>query len=704
MSITLRITDAGRAALVNASHDGTNAVRIANVGVSPLALSAGPATAVLPGEVKRINTISGTGVAADVIHVVVRDETADTYTVRSFALYLADGTLFAAYGQAAPIIEKSAAALMLLAIDATMLDVAANQITFGDANFLNPPATADTAGVVELATVAEASARVGDRALTPATAAAALLDWLGFTPVNSAGDMMHGRLIFADEIGNWSVGLRPGADLWTVRDEQFGTDTLVLDPAGNLIIGSAARPGERRFSLSNLVTDFGIVTSGSAGGGSRIVNSWVTGGQGPLVVENAAGEMARFSPTGVLQLKQVAMRAGNALWDAGNDGAGSGLDADLLDGRDGSWYSDIVGRLGFIPVRQTAGFVVEVRFSDGQLKARVNLDNDLGAFVFGGDIADVWRASNDGAGSGLDADLLDGRDGPWYADITTRLGYSPINRAGDTMSGRLRFADAQGLWSVGLRTGANLWTVRDEQFGTDTLVLDPAGNLIIGSASRPGERRFSLSNLVTDFGIVTSGSAGGGTRIVNSWVTGGQGPLVLENAAGEMARFTPAGALQLKQAATRAGNMLWDAGNDGAGSGLDADMLDGLDSTAFMQKSGGAFTGPITLKSVTFGGNAGNYTLSIPDGTDQVLLRDNQFGRDVASLSRASLTLGDGVALKRANSGRFVHYKDDLPGDTITRSTATPAGGSDGDIHYEINTAAGTMRFWHNYGGTWVHT
>ena len=78
MSITLRITDAGRAALVNASHDGTNAVRIVNVGVSPLALSAGPATAVLPGEVKRINTISGTGVAADVIHVVVRDETADT--------------------------------------------------------------------------------------------------------------------------------------------------------------------------------------------------------------------------------------------------------------------------------------------------------------------------------------------------------------------------------------------------------------------------------------------------------------------------------------------------------------------------------------------------------------------------------------------------------------------------------------------------
>ena len=33
---------------------------------------------------------------------------------------------------------------------------------------------------------------------------------------------------------------------------------------------------------------------------------------------------------------------------------------------------------------------------------------------------------------------------------------------------------------------------------------------------------------------------------------------------------------------------------DGSGSGLDADLLDGIDSTAFLQKSGGTMTGPIT--------------------------------------------------------------------------------------------------------------
>ena len=41
----------------------------------------------------------------------------------------------------------------------------------------------------------------------------------------------------------------------------------------------------------------------------------------------------------------------------------------------------------------------------------------------------------DGAGTGVDADLLDGQQGSFYADIPARLGYTPANRAGDTFSG-----------------------------------------------------------------------------------------------------------------------------------------------------------------------------------------------------------------------------------------------------------------------------
>ena len=33
----------------------------------------------------------------------------------------------------------------------------------------------------------------------------------------------------------------------------------------------------------------------------------------------------------------------------------------------------------------------------------------------------VWNESNDGAGSGLDADLLDGQQGSYYANVATNL-------------------------------------------------------------------------------------------------------------------------------------------------------------------------------------------------------------------------------------------------------------------------------------------
>jgi hypothetical protein len=42
---------------------------------------------------------------------------------------------------------------------------------------------------------------------------------------------------------------------------------------------------------------------------------------------------------------------------------------------------------------------------------------------------------------------------------------------------------------------------------------------------------------------------------------------------------------------------IWHEGNDGAGSGLDADLLDGLQASAFPQLSGAAFTGAVNMPS-----------------------------------------------------------------------------------------------------------
>lgn len=71
----------------------------------------------------------------------------------------------------------------------------------------------------------------------------------------------------------------------------------------------------------------------------------------------------------------------------------------------------------------------------------------------------------DGAGSGLDADLLDGNSSAYFIDIAARLGYTPVNRAGDTMTGKLNVQIAgeafRMITTAARGTGANYMTFRD---------------------------------------------------------------------------------------------------------------------------------------------------------------------------------------------------------------------------------------------------
>jgi hypothetical protein len=54
--------------------------------------------------------------------------------------------------------------------------------------------------------------------------------------------------------------------------------------------------------------------------------------------------------TGVATFEATPKVGANSVWHAGNDGSGSGLDADLLDGQSSAYYTDIVARLGYTPV------------------------------------------------------------------------------------------------------------------------------------------------------------------------------------------------------------------------------------------------------------------------------------------------------------------------------------------------------------------
>ncbi|MFK4442045.1 hypothetical protein ABH944_002490 [Caballeronia udeis] len=170
------VTDAGRAALVSPGNTGTAAHKVTQIGVSTVAFDSTDKTLkVLPGERKRITTLAGDNVAADMIHVTLKDDTDDQYTLYGFGLYFENGVLFGTYSQATPIMEKSPAAMLLLAADMAFKSIDTAQISFGDATFTNPPATTDRQGVVQLATNAQAIAGTDtQRAVTPAGLQSAL--------------------------------------------------------------------------------------------------------------------------------------------------------------------------------------------------------------------------------------------------------------------------------------------------------------------------------------------------------------------------------------------------------------------------------------------------------------------------------------------------------------------------------------------------
>lgn len=176
----MKITNAGRAKLVNGTNTGTNTVLISHIGLTATAFTPTAAMTQLPGEFKRMTSFGGDAVAADTIHVTLQDSGTDKYQLRGFGLYLADGTLFAVYGQAEAIMEKANISTLLLSADVVFADIDTAQIKFGSTQFLNPPATESVAGVVELAdgpeTIAGADAV---RAVTARGLKAALDDRFG---------------------------------------------------------------------------------------------------------------------------------------------------------------------------------------------------------------------------------------------------------------------------------------------------------------------------------------------------------------------------------------------------------------------------------------------------------------------------------------------------------------------------------------------
>ena len=156
------MTDAGRQELVNANKTGTNKVEIVSVGLGSRYYVTSTSQTNITDEIKRLTTIGGKVVSPDTIHVTAKDDSKDEYVVHTIGLYTNKGTLFAVYSQEQAIINKASSTIALISSDIAIKTLDTKSITFGDIEFINPPATETVVGVARFANEQEIDAGTDD--------------------------------------------------------------------------------------------------------------------------------------------------------------------------------------------------------------------------------------------------------------------------------------------------------------------------------------------------------------------------------------------------------------------------------------------------------------------------------------------------------------------------------------------------------------
>lgn len=250
---------------------------------------------------------------------------------------------------------------------------------------------------------------------------------------------------------------------------------------------------------------------------------------------------------------------GSVVWHAGNDGSESGLDADLLDGQHGSFYQDASNlNTGIVPVARLAG----------------KYDIDIS-----GNAATATNANY--ASLAGDADTVDGRHASEFA-LSGHSHGQYVQKSGDTMTGKLTLPEME------VNQGG---IIRLNTSSGETSISADAGNLnlqankvIVPSSMDVGGIRTTDSVAQDIFGwkvaLDISGNNIGIRNSDNKIILGfnKDGVSIIDTTDGRpMAQLTKDGQLYVDR------NKVWHAGNDGAESGLDADLLDGLDSSAFLR-------------------------------------------------------------------------------------------------------------------------
>lgn len=269
---------------------------------------------------------------------------------------------------------------------------------------------------------------------------------------------------------------------------------------------------------------------------------------------------------------------GGLVWHSDNDGPGTGMNADLLDGEHGSFYqnwnnttnkpSPTITLSGDVDATFTlqnvtgGSFPVTVlndshRHSIGTVdNLQSELNSKLNASEYTAqDVFDKVR-SLDGSGSGLNADRLDGLTSSQFLRANGKAVDSEkldgidstgfLRKIGGTMTGNIEFSDnSEGIeWSRDT-DGASIKFYSQGDSDTDTRL------------------EFQTRDNNNEYFLWTHSPTGSNPDV-------------------ELMRLVPndsTNGLTFRQ------NTVWHAGNQGSGSGLDADTVDGKHASAFLLKN-----------------------------------------------------------------------------------------------------------------------
>lgn len=298
------------------------------------------------------------------------------------------------------------------------------------------------------------------------------------------------------------------------------TELFYEDSSGNvtqITVGGNIEGASLDAVAASIITGFDDTAHGNRGGGALHADA-TTGTDGFM----SAADKTKLDgiETGATADQSAADIRGLGFFDTSNDGTGSGLDADLLDGQHGSYYRDADNlNAGTLPAARfndtahgnrsggslhsaavagvSAGFISAADQSklDG-IEAGATADQtaaDIRGLGF-------FDTSNDGSGSGLDADTVDGNHASAFSTTghthgqstidANSVGQSEIKQAVQTITSSnatiTAVSKTGGRYCLGVTAAPAAGTGTDEFFFWDGVPNIAQGTILGGATGSVG--------------------------------------------------------------------------------------------------------------------------------------------------------------------------------------------------------------------------